>query len=200
MVVSVILAHPNPKSFNHAIAHTAVDELRQLDHEVRFHDLYGEKFEPRLPFDELKEDITLQNDLERHCKEITEADGIVVVHPNWWGQPPAILKGWIDRVLRHGIAYRLIDDNRGENLIEGLLKADVAVVFNTADTPEERERMVFGDPLETLWKNCVLGPCGVEDVHRETFRVVVKSSDEQRHIWLGVVRGTMREVFETRND
>ena len=95
------------------------------------------------------------------------------------------------------VAYRLLDDNRGESVIEGLLKADVAVVFNTADTPEERERMVFGDPLETLWKNCVLGPCGVEDVHRETFRVVVKSSDEQRHIWLGVVRGTMREVFET---
>jgi putative NADPH-quinone reductase len=195
MVVSVILAHPNPKSFNHAIAHACLDELRVLGHDVRFHDLYAEKFEPRLPFDELKEDIALQNDLERHCAEIAEADGIVIVHPNWWGQPPAILKGWIDRVLRRGVAYQLLDDAGGDTLIEGLLQADVAVVFNTADTPEHRERMVFGDPLEILWKNCVWGPCGINKVHREIFRVVVKSSDEQRQMWLGMVRGTTRRIF-----
>ena len=44
--------------------------------------------------------------IRQHCDEIAEADGIVVVHPNWWGQPPAMLKGWIDRVLRVGVAYR----------------------------------------------------------------------------------------------
>jgi NAD(P)H dehydrogenase (quinone) len=44
-----------------------------------------------------------------HCDELQAADGIVVVHPNWWGQPPAVLKGWIDRVIRPGIAYRFVE-------------------------------------------------------------------------------------------
>ena len=43
--------------------------------------------------------------LAAHQREIREADGIIVIHPNWWGQPPAIMKGWVDRVLRVGVAY-----------------------------------------------------------------------------------------------
>jgi len=43
--------------------------------------------------------------IQRHCAEIRQADGLVIVHPNWWGEPPAMLKGWVDRVLRAGVAY-----------------------------------------------------------------------------------------------
>ena len=43
--------------------------------------------------------------VEQHCGERSAADGYVIVHPNWWAMPPAILKGWIDRVLRQGVAY-----------------------------------------------------------------------------------------------
>jgi hypothetical protein len=46
--------------------------------------------------------------IEQHCVELSESDGIVVIHPNWWGQPPAIPKGWRDRVFRPGVAYRII--------------------------------------------------------------------------------------------
>ncbi|NMC87297.1 MAG: NAD(P)H-dependent oxidoreductase, partial [Candidatus Moranbacteria bacterium] len=48
MKISVILAHPNPKSFNHAIAHTAAEALKKNGHKVIFHDLYKEKFDPLL--------------------------------------------------------------------------------------------------------------------------------------------------------
>ena len=51
-----------------------------------------------------------------HQREIKEADGIVVVHPNWWGQPPAILKGWVDRVLREGVAYGFAEGDSGGGL------------------------------------------------------------------------------------
>jgi len=89
--------------------------------------------------------------------------------------PPAILKGWIDRVLRPEVAYRSSKGDQGEGVPVGLLKAKAAIVFNTTNTPDERERKIFGDPLEALWKKCVFDLCGVRKVHRRTFAVVVTS-------------------------
>ena len=98
MQVSVILAHPNRQSFNHAIAQTAIAQLRQNGHQVAFHDLYAEEFDPILPLGEIPKEASVFKEVERHCQEISSTDGIIIVHPNWWGQPPAILKGWVDRV------------------------------------------------------------------------------------------------------
>jgi putative NADPH-quinone reductase len=130
-----------------------------------------------------------------HCREIAWADGIVIVHPNWWGQPPAILKGWIDRVLRAGVAYRFAEGDQGEGVPVGLLRAHAALVFNTANTPEQRERTVFQDPLETIWKNCVFEMCGVPKFYRKMFRVVVTSTTEQRQAWLEEVARTVRDYL-----
>jgi putative NADPH-quinone reductase len=131
----------------------------------------------------------------RHCAEITAADGIIIVHPNWWGMPPAILKGWLDRVLRPGIAYRFVANDKGEGVPLGLLKARAAIVFNTANTPDEREHEVFGDPLDALWKKCVFDLCGVRTVHRRTFSVIVTSALQQRVAWLHEVSTTVARCF-----
>ena len=170
MNLSIILAHPNPGSFNHAIATTAADSLRRNGHKVVLHDLCQEQFPPLLDAAELQNDARLEPVVARHCREIASADGIVIVHPNWWGMPPAILKGWIDRVLRMEVAYRFVANDKGEGVPVGLLKAKAAIVFNTANTPEDRERTVFGDPLETLWKKCVFDLCGVKNVQRRHIR------------------------------
>ncbi len=195
MNISVILAHPDPQSFNHAIAQTATDELKRNGHTVRFHDLYAEKFDPILLDAEIAATAMVSKAVEEHCQEVASADGIVIVHPNWWGQPPAILKGWIDRVLRPGIAYNFLEGDAGEGVPCGLLKAKAAVVFNTANTPAEREREVFGDPLEAIWNKCIFELCGVKHFYREMFRVVVTSTPSQRAEWLEKVRKTMNIYF-----
>ena len=109
--------------------------------------------------------------------------------------PPAILKGWIDRVLRMEIAYRFVTNDKGEGVPVGLLKAKTAIVFNTANTPDDRERAALGDPLELLWKKCVFDLCGVKKVQRRTFSVVVTSTPEQREQWLAEVRATVAAFF-----
>lgn len=195
MQVSVILAHPSNQSLNHAIAEAAIAELKQNGHRICFHDLYAEGFDPILPAGELLKDIPLPQDVEAHCQEISSADGIIIVHPNWWGQPPAILKGWVDRVIRPGIAYEFADGDQGEGVPVGLLKAKVACVFNTSNTTAEREASVFGDPLETLWKNCVFGLCGIKTFYRETFSVVVTSTINQRQEWLAGVQEVVHFHF-----
>jgi putative NADPH-quinone reductase len=184
MKILVILGHPDTQSFNYAIAGTVVKTLRDNGHEVIFHDLYREEFPPVIPAEEIPRDAPLPEIIERHCAEIAGADGIVIIHPNWWGQPPAILKGWIDRVLRPGVAYTFAEGDDGDGELIGLLKANAVLVFNTANTPAERELSMYGDPLENLWKNNMLVSCGAMDFHRRTFGVIITSTPEQRQTWL----------------
>jgi len=178
MNILVILGHPSKGSFNHAIANTVIETLASNGHEVLFHDLYEEKFDPILSGQEIPKGVSLEGIITEHCNEISKAEGIVIVHPNWWGQPPAILKGWIDRVIRAGVAYEFKEGDDGEGIPIGLLKAETALVFNTSNTPRERELQVFGDPLEILWKNCVFDFCGVKNFHRKMFGVIVTSKFE----------------------
>lgn len=195
MRISVILAHPDKASLNHAIAQTAVRQLGMNGHAVSFHDLYAENFGPLLFAKEIPKDAVLPEVVRDHCTEIQQAEGIVVVHPNWWGQPPAILKGWVDRVIRPGIAYEFLEGDSGEGIPKGLLSAKAAVVFNTSNTMQEREQQTFGDPLETIWRNCVFGLCGVSTFHRRTFSVVVTSAESERKQWLDEVRTIVDTVF-----
>lgn len=85
----MILGHPNKKSFNYAIAVAAKNKLAESGHEVFFHDLYEEGFNGIITGYELANGISKDTLIERHCLEIKEAEGIVIIHPNWWGQPPA---------------------------------------------------------------------------------------------------------------
>lgn len=195
MNVLVILGHPNPGSFNHAIAAEVREALAQQGHEAWFHDLYAERFDPLMSAVELARDAVLPPEIERHCQEAGEADGIIVIHPNWWSQPPAIVRGWTDRALRAGRAYRFVPDGRGGAKSEGLLKARIGMVFNTANTPQEKEESLFGDPLETLWRKVVFGLCGIEIVYRRNFSPVIVSSPEQRQQWLAEVRAAVVQHF-----
>lgn len=195
MRISIILAHPNPESFNHAIAAAAAEALSGAGHQVTLHDLHRERFDPVLPKEELAPGMPASPTVAAHCLEAAQADGFVIVHPNWWGQPPAILKGWVDRVLRMGLAYKFVVGDNGEGIPVGLLKAQAAVVFNTANTPMERERTTFGDPLDGLWKRCIFDLCGVRKVERRVFSPVITSTPAERERWLAEARALVLRTF-----
>jgi putative NADPH-quinone reductase len=200
MEISVILAHPDRRSFNHAIAQTVCRTLERGGHTVHFHDLYAEGFDPLLPAAELETKASPPAELAGYCEQLRRADGLVIVHPNWWGQPPAAMKGWIDRVIRPGVAYEFQAGDGGEGVPVGLLRAKAAIVFNTSNTPPEREMQEFGDPLDRLWKKCILEFCGVKNVVRETFSVVIVSTPEQRAEWLGRVERIVDENFRREDN
>jgi len=195
MNILVILGHPDPDSFNHAIARSVCKTLENSNHEVIFHDLYQERFDPLLPAEEIAETGPVPAVIRNHCEELQSADGLVIVHPNWWGQPPAILKGWIDRVIRPGVAYRFEEEDNGEGIPIGLLKARLALILNTSNTPTPREQKVFGDPLETLWKMCIFDLCGVSHVHRRMFNIICTSTMAQREKWLAEAVALTEELF-----
>ncbi len=201
MKIQCIVAHPRPSSFCHSIFSRASAALERDGHTLIAHDLYDEQFDPVLKADEA---YTAGNSIEQalskakdpivslHRKEIMKAEGLLIAHPNWWGKPPAILAGWLDRVLVPGVAYRL---HSAEGEPEGLLSLRSALVLNTSDTPRERETDILGDPLNLIWKNCVLPYCGVNDVMRRMFGPVAGSSADQRDRWLDEVETLSSKCF-----
>ncbi len=193
MNILVVIGHQNQESFCHAIARTAVDALRSAGHEVVYHDLYAERFDPVLPQEEIPRDANLPPAIRRHCDEVTAADGYLIVHPNWWAQPPAILKGWVDRVFRQGVVYAFGEDGS----IDGFLKGKTALVLTTSNTPRDVEMQLFGDPLENLWNACIFGFCGVEDFHRRNFESIIMSTSEQRADWLAETGRLIEKHFPT---
>jgi putative NADPH-quinone reductase len=196
MKILIILGHPDSKSLNHAIAHAIEGDLRSIGHDVIFHDLYSEGFSPMLSAEEIPESGKIDQIVRLHCNELSSADGIVIIHPNWWGQPPAILKGWVDRVFRPGVAYRFEEGDGGEGIPIGLLNASTAVVINTSNTPTAREQTVFKDPLEAIWRRCIFDLCGVTNFHRKMFNVVVTSSVDQRLNWIEEAKMLCRVAFQ----
>jgi putative NADPH-quinone reductase len=196
MKILIILAHPDAKSFNHAIARAIRDDLLDAGHDVLYYDLYEEGFDPLLPIEEIPASGQVHQEVDVHCRALSSADGIIIVHPNWWGQPPAILKGWLDRVFRPGVAYRFEEGDNGEGVPVGLLKASAAVVINTSNTPADREQAAFGDPLDALWRRCVFDLCGVTNFRRRMFSVVVTSTLDQRLEWMEEAIQLCRRVFE----
>ncbi len=196
MKISLILGHPNPASFCHAIAATATRTLQALAHEVTVHDLYAERFDPLMTADEVRTRVSTDALVERHCAELAAAEGIVIVHPSWWGMPPAILKGWIDRVIRPGVAYELQADSSGARTVHvGKLGARAALVLNTSDLPPEVERTKFGDTLGVVWKTYIGGLSGIAELRRISFGVMGTSTTEQRAQWLRETEHTVAALF-----
>ena len=190
--VLVLLAHPGRDSLNAAMAQAAADALRANGYGVWLHDLCAEGFDPVMPAAEASGAPTQDPLVLQYQQELTKADGIVVIHPNWWGQPPAILTGWLDRVLREGVAYAL--HKAGEEPAP-LLKARAALVFNTSNTPAPVEDAAYGDPLQRIWQNCVFGLLALPAFDRCLFRPVSGSTPEMRTGWLGEVSSMVSAYF-----
>lgn len=157
--VLIVVAHPEPASFNHALANTAAAALRGVGHNVTISDLAADGFRADLGRHDM-ESVANPNqfhvqaeqanaarlqgfaeDVEREQGRVANADIVILQFPLWWGGPPALLKGWIDRVLSYGFAY--VDGRRFET---GLFQGRRAMLsVTTGGTPARfSEDGVFG--------------------------------------------------------
>lgn len=194
MEALLIVAHPSKASFSHAMAAVALGSLESKGYRCSVHDLHAEGFNPVQPV--VESDNTSSDDplVEQHCRQLSTADLVLIFHPNWWSQPPAILKGWIDRVFRLNTAYSYPAGAGYEGVPVGLLKARHAFIFNTSNTPPQREQDVFGDPLDSLWRTSVFALCGVGSVVRRMYGPMAGSTSAQRESWLAEVRTLVEQA------
>ena len=198
MNISIILAHPYSQSFNHGLAQALRNTLTAAGHSVRYHDLQAEHFDPVMTIEELGTDLSKDPQVIQHQHELKTCDGIIVIHPNWWGQPPAILKGWIDRVLRQGMAYTFGLLPNGKHGPKGLLPVQTLLVFTTSNTPNEVEQNVLNNPLQSIWTQYVAGFCCFPNVERTNFSVVAASTLEQRQGWIEEAKQAALRLFPAK--
>jgi NAD(P)H dehydrogenase (quinone) len=200
MKATVILAHPYAGSLNHALYAATCQKLDSLGVIVYKHDLYADQFDPVLTVEELGTDTSTDRLVNQYAAELVASDYLFFIHPNWWGQPPAILKGYIDRVIRPPYAYDFPPGDTGGGLPIGKLHGKYGIVINTSNTADEREFNYFNDPLEHIWKQCVFGFCGIARYYRKTFRIVADSTFEQRTAWLKEAQAIVDTVILDSSD
>lgn len=165
--VLIVYAHPEPTSFNAALKDRAVKALTAAGHTVVVSDLYAEGFNPvagrhdftttadAARFHYQKEQANAANangfatDIAREQSRVRAADILILQYPMWWGGPPAIVKGWCDRVLAYGFAY--VDGTRFDT---GLFNGRRALLSITTGGTEERfsDTGVYGEMHRVVYQ------------------------------------------------
>ena len=185
MKALIVYAHPKEGSFCEAVRLAVEEELRRRGASCEVEDLYAQGFDPLLTAEEQAGALkgVFPENVRRAQARVAEADLLVFVHPLWWSSVPAILKGWIDRVLAYGFAYDFGDGMRG------LLKGKRVALFTSTGAPEEVLRQGGTlDALKVTLDEGVFGSCGMEVVlHRYLFGPC-GASDEERRVMLETVR------------
>ena len=117
----VILAHPSSHSFNGLVARTYCEEVRRQGQDAILRDLYAIGFDPLLKESERPKDAgtPLSRDVERELGILRDTDVFVFVYPIWFGMPPAMLKGYLDRVLGAGVTARQLQGGQSATLMRG---------------------------------------------------------------------------------
>jgi len=179
----VILAQPKKPSFNSAIAERIVSALESQGYSpVELADLYQDNFSPVMPQEVLPRKCSFDERTLHYQERIQKADRVVFVYPDWWGGPPAIMKGFLDRVFRPGVAYGFREaDFRNDNA-PGLFAQKRFDVFVTTDATAPQDADSW--PPVLVWKKNVLEFCGVNDAEVHVFWNLRHSSYAQRKAWL----------------
>ncbi|MBO6673589.1 MAG: NAD(P)H-dependent oxidoreductase [Rhizobiales bacterium] len=116
MKALIVYCHPSATSFNHSVLETVTDELTQAGAETRVIDLYAERFQPSLTLEDWTdyEDTSCNTDrIGPHVESLQWCNALIFVYPTWWFGQPAMLKGWLDRVLVPGVAFTMpCEDNK----------------------------------------------------------------------------------------
>jgi putative NADPH-quinone reductase len=144
--VLVVHAHPVPESFIGAVHRTVVEALRRGGHDVVSLDLYERGFDPVLSREGRLGHLdppSTKPDIAEDAAHLRWADMLVLTYPTWWGGPPAVLKGWLDRVWTSGIAFELPP---GGNRIVGRLRNIRRLVVVTTHGSPRSLNVAQGQP------------------------------------------------------
>ncbi|QGQ48493.1 NAD(P)H-dependent oxidoreductase [Metabacillus sediminilitoris] len=164
MKILVIFTHPNHKSLSYAFLQKVVKGASENPNikELQIVDLYEEKFNPLLIFNENKRrrNMHLDPDLEKYRKQISWADKLVFVYPIWWGRPPAMLLGYIDQLFSSNFAYK----ENGGLLSEGLLKNKSVVCISTMKGPTKYPLFYLNNAHKILMKKALFKYVGIKKV------------------------------------
>jgi 1,4-dihydroxy-2-naphthoate octaprenyltransferase len=194
MNVLIILGHPRTNSLCGALADSYGEGARAAGTEVRRLDLATLDFDPHVHTISPNQQ-TFEDDIRKARELILWAEHLVFVYPTWWGTMPALLKGFLDRVLTPGFAFKTSEGGTG---YQGLLGGRSAQLITTMDTPPLIHRLVYRQPGRNAMARATLGFCGVRPVRFLACGSVKDASLQQRQQWLAQARHQGRTLERGR--
>lgn len=178
--ILVILGHPNSESLNGALAAAYANGCQNSGAEVKFLKLGELQFDPILHMG-YNGHQALEPDLENAQSLILWADHVAWFYPSWWGNAPALLKGFIDRVFLSGFAFKYRKDSP---ISDKLLSGRTARIILTMDAPYIWNWLMYGNSNIRWMKNATLEFCGFKVKKTITFGQVRFAKEEKIQSWL----------------
>ena len=186
--IFISYAHYDDASFNAAIKKIFIETAKEKGHEVDCVDLYKEKFDPVFSGGEPGPDVL------DHRKRIDNSDIIVLIAPIWNFRMPAIVEGWIDKVLSPPWAFTLKRLFGNYRYPQGNLKDKKAIIFCTYGSPRLAITTFFLNlPIRRL-KRGVFYICGITNILYRRYFAVPFVSDKKREQFLEDVRTTAQNI------
>lgn len=179
--VLVVMGHPRTTSFVAALARAYSDGASQAGVEVRILNLPDLAFDPHVRVTS-PEQQPLEPDLRTARDLLAWADHLVFAYPTWWGTMPALLKGFLDRLIMPGFAFRFYGPRATD--WQALWHGKSAQLIITMDTPPPIYRWLYGAPGVNAMRRATLGFCGVKPVHVMVCGPMRTSTRLQRKGWL----------------
>ncbi|MEP6802890.1 MAG: NAD(P)H-dependent oxidoreductase [Flavobacterium sp.] len=177
----IVYAHPNPASLNHFFKQTAIESLEESGQEIVIRDLNQINFNLVLSLDDMHGQRMGQitNDVKTEQDFITWADRIIFIYPIWWTGMPAIMKGYIDRVLSYGFAYRY-----DQGIQKGLLTGKQTIIINShGKSNAEYKAMGMDKALALTSDKGIFTYCGLEIEKHFYFDKADRASPENILEW-----------------
>jgi putative NADPH-quinone reductase len=167
MKTVIIFNHPYKHSYCNAVLESAINGLRKANHEVDLIHLDEEEFDPVMRAKDLKAFVQAKYESKHHEElldskvleyrnRLMEAEHLVFIFPIWWELMPALMKGFVDKVIFPGIAYEYA--NNDKKMVPKFKKINGITLITTMNTPSILYRFIFGNAIKkafftgTFWK------------------------------------------------
>lgn len=164
MKALIIYTHPWEKSYNHAVLQTVVQSLEANGHEIDIIDLYLDNFNPVLPASDLalySKGECRDPKIKQYQERLNRADHLFFIFPVWWYDLPAILKGFLDRVLLKGWAYEYASSGIPKGLL-GFVRT--TTVISTMKSPAWYYRLLYNGAIKAGFIKGTLKFCGLKKI------------------------------------
>ncbi len=182
----IIYSHLNPASFTKAIVDRVEKVTTEKGDDVKIIDLYGDNFNPVLNVADTEYMFMGKNapeDIKNYQDMITWADNITFVYPLWWSQMPAMLKGFIDRVMANGFAFEYTEKGP-----RGLLTGKTAQLYISTGAPNDYyEKVGMLDAQRKIYDEGIFAFCGIKS-NTTFFGDVAQGTDELRKGYLDSIK------------
>jgi len=195
MKVVIVFNHPYEGSYCNAILNSVSRGLEKANHQIDIIRLDKEGFNPVMTSQDLKafrDKQPIDPKVMEYKQRLEKADHVIFIFPIWWELMPALMKGFVDKVIFPGVAYDYINGSNTE-MKPLLTNIKGVTVITTMNTPSILYRIIFGNAIQKSLMRGTFWKIGYKNRKWISFNMVKQVTDQKRKMWLAKLEKTIQE-------